>query len=861
MSLKLRDLIRNVRACKTAAEERDVIQKECALCRTHIKEQSADSKYRHRNVAKLLFMHMLGYPTHFAQMEALKLVASVRFSDKRLGYLALMILLDENTEVLMLCHNSLKNDMANPNPYVVGLALSALGNISSTDMARDLSNEVEKFFRNQNPYLRKKAALCAIRCIRKVPDLVDDYMAPVTALLSDSNHPVLLTAMSLMLEIMKLQPSAKKKFRKLVPQLVRLLKNLVVAGYVAEYDVVGITDPFLQSKIIHMLRVLGTGDAEASDQMNDILAQVAINTEPTKNPGNAILYECVQAIMSIEAEAGLRVLAINILGRFLLNRDNNIRYVALNTLCKVVSKDTQAIQRHRNTIVDCLKDADVSIRKRALDLIYALVTPNNVRALIKELLNYLSLTSGDAEFKTDLTEKICMVADKFAPSKRWHIDSLINVLATAGSLTTDNVAADLVLLISQTKSLHAYAVYQLHTALTKVEDQTVQLPLVHVGVWCIGEYGELLITEEGAQTATEASSNIDPEEDAPVTRFTPVSGSTIVNLLERLSKCLSATVVTKEYILSALIKLTSRLPEDQERIKKFLAQYKNSQHLELQQRSIEYQALTGPNMDDIRTGVVRRMPVPKKREEEHKAQGGDGGETKEEESESEEEEEVQPKPRSRAVEKTSETPKGGGGMFDLDGLFAPQTSQPALVASVSGGGGGSLDILEGLFGNSGSNTSRGGPVTIHAQPPPSASSVSLDLDHMFGGSGLTPSQPVASSSQIEYPSEVVWQGHGITITFGFTRDKNTPHILTTTARFTAQSQVTDFDFQVAVPKYLKLTMKPASSSALSPGYPASQVFVLENSAHGQKRNLVRVKLVFTVDGQSVDETIQIDKFP
>jgi AP-1 complex subunit gamma-1 len=107
--------------------------------------------------------------------------------------------------------------------------------------------------------------------------------------------------------------------------LVRLLKNLLLGGYVNEYDVVGITDPFLQTKIIHLLRLLGTGNAECSELMNDILAQVAINTEPTKNPGNAILYECVQTIMSIEAENGLRVLAVNILGRFLQNRDNNIR--------------------------------------------------------------------------------------------------------------------------------------------------------------------------------------------------------------------------------------------------------------------------------------------------------------------------------------------------------------------------------------------------------------------------------------------------------------------------------------------------------------------------------------------------------
>ncbi len=50
--------------------------------------------------------------------------------------------------------------------------------------------------------------------------------------------------------------------------------------------------------------------------------------------------------------------------RFLANRDNNMRYVALNTLAKVVSVDTQAVQRHRNTVVECVKDADVSIRRR-----------------------------------------------------------------------------------------------------------------------------------------------------------------------------------------------------------------------------------------------------------------------------------------------------------------------------------------------------------------------------------------------------------------------------------------------------------------------------------------------------------------
>ncbi len=68
-------------------------------------------------------------------------------------------------------------------------------------------------------------------------------------------------------------------------------------------------------QVLRLLRILGAGDAAASDAMSDILAQVATNTEGARNAGNAILYECVQTIMGVESIGGLRVLAINILGR------------------------------------------------------------------------------------------------------------------------------------------------------------------------------------------------------------------------------------------------------------------------------------------------------------------------------------------------------------------------------------------------------------------------------------------------------------------------------------------------------------------------------------------------------------------
>ena len=564
-----------------------------------------------------LLLILLGYPTHFGQLECMKLTASPHFPEKRIGYLGMMLLLSEEADVLMLATNALKNDLNSENKFVAGLSLCAIGNLATADMSRDLAPEVDKHLKSPLSYLRKKACLAMARCLSKCPDMVEDFVDRVVSLLKDKSHGVLVTVVQLMTQLLMIdfhnageegedpfQTPCRLAFLRLVPTLVKMLRNLLSSGYSADRDSSGISDPFLQVQLLTLLRLLGSNNEQASEEMNDVLAQVATNTETAKNAGNAILYECVQTIMGIESEDGLRVLAVNILGRFLLNRDNNIRYVALNTLgrCIVEQKqsgddegivtDTEeatnamsALQRHRTTVVDCLKDPDVSIRQRALELIYHLVNETNVESLTAELLNYLVLCPR--EHRSDICTRVLKVVDRYSPDDRWRVDTLITTLTIAGREATPDVQSATVLYISRASAdVHAFCTHKLLKAVR--DDDGAQHGLLAVGVWCIGEYGDLLL-QPYQYTPTDSSG----EMQSPIT-FQALEGIEIVEAVEQVTRRHACPEFVKQRALTAYVKLSQRLESDPvatAKLEKLLQKHQTSRSLELQLRSCEYNAL------------------------------------------------------------------------------------------------------------------------------------------------------------------------------------------------------------------------------------------------------------------------------
>ncbi|KAJ2895199.1 AP-1 complex subunit gamma-1 [Zalerion maritima] len=834
----LKQFIHKVRGAKTIADERAVIQKESANIRASFREESHDHSVRRNNVAKLLYLFTLGERTHFGQIECLKLLASPRFADKRLGHLATSLLLDENQEVLTLVTNSLKNDLGHSNQYVVGQALCTLGNIASIEMSRDLFSEIEGLVQTANPYIRRKAALCAMRICRKVPDLQEHFVEKAHALLTDRNHGVLLCGLTLVTSLCEAdeaeggEEGIVEKFRQFVPGLVKTLKALAASGYAPEHDVTGIADPFLQVKILTLLRFLARGDPETSEQINDILAQVATNTEASKNVGNSILYEAVRTILEIDADSGLRVLGINILGKFLTNRDNNIRYVALNTLNKVVAIEPNAVQRHRNTILECLRDPDISIRRRALELSFTLINESNVRVLIRELLAFLEV--ADNEFKTSMTSEIGIAADRFAPNKRWHVDTMLRVLTLAGNYVKEPIMSSFIRLIATTPDLQTYAVRKLYTNLKK---DITQESLTQAASWCIGEYGDTLLRGGKLQ---EGEDPIQVKEHEVIDLFSSVLNSSY------------ATQVTTQYIVTGLMKLTTRLTESAQidRVKRILQYHQVSLDVEVQQRAVEYGNLF--SYDDVRRGVLEKMPPPQIKEssrvlgeaakKEKKASNRKSKTVKQSEQDLLMDlmgDSVAPSPPPAAA--------AGGSNMDLlaDILGSPSPAPGATGAASPPPAGSNVSSIMDLFGSTGSSA----PGGAAAAPPPAISS-SSGLD-MLGSMSSPPPQAAAAPAPVP-AGHPCYNSNGLAIAMQIQR--NAEGQIQAVAKFknTSGGPINGVVFQAAVPKSQRLQLQAISNGDLPPGGEATQ-FMRIAGCSGALRLRLRIGYNHAVAGQVLDQ--------
>ncbi|XP_048828638.1 AP-2 complex subunit alpha-2 isoform X4 [Brienomyrus brachyistius] len=593
--------ISDIRNCKSKEAEIKRINKELANIRSKFKgDKALDGYSKKKYVCKLLFIFLLGHDIDFGHMEAVNLLSSNKYTEKQIGYLFISVLVNSNSDLIRLINNAIKNDLSSRNPTFMNLALHCIANVGSREMAEAFAADIPRILvaGDTMDSVKQSAALCLLRLNRTSPDLVPmgEWTSRVVHLLNDQHLGVVTAATSLITTLAQKNP---EEFKTSVSLAVARLSRIVTSAStdLQDYTYYFVPAPWLSVKLLRLLQCYPPPeDAAIRGRLSECLETILNKAqEPPKskkvqhsNAKNAVLFEAISLIIHHDSEPTLLVRACNQLGQFLQHRETNLRYLALESMCTLASSEFshEAVKTHIETVINALKtERDVSVRQRAVDLLYAMCDRSNVQQIVAEMLNYLE--TADYSIREEIVLKVAILAEKYAVDYTWYVDTILNLIRIAGDYVSEEVWYRVIQIVINRDDVQGYAAKTVFEAL---QAPACHENLVKVGGYILGEFGNLIAG--------------DPR-SSPLVQF---------NLLH--SKFHLCSVPSRALLLSTYIKFINLFPEVKGTIQEVLrsdSQLRNAD-VELQQRAVEYLRLSCIASTDILATVLEEMPPFPERE-------------------------------------------------------------------------------------------------------------------------------------------------------------------------------------------------------------------------------------------------------
>lgn len=552
---------------------------------------------------------MLGYEVDFGHMEIISLLSSSKFQEKSVGYMGVSLLLRPGDEMMTLVINSMRNDIIGHLHYGTTLALAAVANIGGDNLAEALCTDVCRLittnpsdwphFKNSSSgikmneeksrksAIKKKALLCLLRLYRTNPECIDlqDWTTKMQPLLEDKDIGCVNSAMSLLLGFAAVDQTV---FEGCVPYVINILNRLVTnRQYTADYSYYQIPSPWLLVKCMRFLQKYPpTSDENMLEQLHEVIRKLISKSDEgagSNNKSNAdhsVLFEACNLIIAYGADADeeIKEQVMGLLGRFIAHKEANIRYLGLSAMSTVARTDGPGpTQKHQETVLESLKDSDESVRRRSLDLLYAMTNQVNSESVVGELLVNLSLCP--ANMKDNLVVKIAILAEKYANNLQWYFDTMVQVIMVAGDHVSEDVWHRIVRIVTNNPDLHDYAAEKM---MGIVQSKFAHETAVALGGYLLGEFGVNICEKEGMSGYEQFA--------ALQQHFSRVS------------------VKVSSILLTVYVKIMNLYPDCKDVIMEVFSKHSTSGHLELQQRACEYLHLPDVGAD-LMESVLNTMPV------------------------------------------------------------------------------------------------------------------------------------------------------------------------------------------------------------------------------------------------------------
>ncbi|CAO3631886.1 unnamed protein product [Cunninghamella blakesleeana] len=586
--------IADIRNCRVRELEEKRINKEMANIRSKFKEGNLNGYQKKKYVCKLLYMYILGWDIDFGHLEAVNLISSQVYSEKQIGYLAVTLLFHENSDLVRLVVNSTKKDLDDMNEINNCLALHAIANIGGREMAESLANDVHRLLISptSKSFVKKKAALTLLRLFRKYPDVipVTDWAERIINIMDEYDLGVVLSVTTLVLVLAQTYPIEYSGCY--VKAVNRLKRILVDRDYSLDYIYYKVPTPWLQVKCLRLLQYYPPpDDSKLRSDISELLQIIITNSQDTpknvqhSNAQNAVLFEAINLAIHLDSNSTICAQAAALLGKFISSKETNVRYLGLETMAHLAAcvDSLDAIKRHQETILMSLRDKDISVRRRGLDLLYSMCDTSNAKIIVSELLRYLQV--ADYAMREEMVLKIAILAEKFATAYSWYVDIILQLISTAGDQVGEEVWYRVVQIVTNNEELQEYAA---KTVLHYLESPQYNETMVKVGAYILGEFGHLIANYPGC---------------SPIEQFNAVH-----------SKFNLCSLQTRALMLTTYVKFVNLFPEIKGQVLNVFNQYRYVLDSELQQRACEYLALSTLPTDDLLQTVCEEMPPFPERE-------------------------------------------------------------------------------------------------------------------------------------------------------------------------------------------------------------------------------------------------------
>ncbi|XP_078386348.1 AP-4 complex subunit epsilon-1 isoform X1 [Cetorhinus maximus] len=540
------------------------MKKELAALKEQVSVPTTSLKQMRECLVRLIYCEMLGYEASFGYIHAIKLAQQGSLMEKRVGYLAVSLFLNESHELLLLLVNTVLKDLQSTNLLEVCMALTVASQLFPPDMIPAVLPLVEEKLQHSKEIIRRKAVLTLYKFYLIAPNQVQHIHDKFRKALCDRDPGVMAASLHIYLLLIKENPGG---YKDLTGSFVTILKQVVGGKLAVDFNYHSVPAPWLQIQLLRILRLLGKDDQITSELMYDVLDESLRRAEINHNITYAILFECIQTVYTIHPKADLLEKAAKCNGKFILSPKNNLKYLGLKALTYVVQQDLNLVLQHQMTIIECLDHPDPIIKRETLELLYRITNAQNVAVIVQKMLDYLR-QSKDEYITISLVGKVAENPQTYAPNNAWFIQTMNAVFSIGGDMIPSDIPNNFLRLLAEgfddeaeDKQLRLYAVNSYLALLEK----NIQYPqrFLQVMSWVLGEYSYL---------KTEAK----PED-------------IIQNLHCLLGKC-SASLETKAWILSAITKLF-RLTQNVKALPEVLQNYGNSTDSCLRQCSFELQQL------------------------------------------------------------------------------------------------------------------------------------------------------------------------------------------------------------------------------------------------------------------------------